>query len=358
MKNWRIIRRAEPLEWGSFAIFILAFGLALAACAFMLHMQGKDGFAGIGYLLEGGFGSKYSLEDTVLKAVPIFLCSLGVAICFKLQIWNIGAEGQYVMGVIGGAYFALSFPSLPVPAMISGMFICAALAGALWALVAAILRQLWGMNEIITTLMLNYIAINFFKHLIYGPLKDPAGMGFPESAYFAESAHITAINPDIFGRMHWGIITCIIAGAAIAFMFKKTRLGYELEAAGANARAARYAGMPYNMLVLLVMGICGALAGIAGIQESASGTYRVDQFVPLGYGFTAVIVAWLARLRTMRILLFSFVLAGLRVGSEYMQLALQVSGSFASALEGFILLVVLAGQFFDSYILKKKPKAF
>ena len=357
MKNWRIIRRTEPLEWGSFAIFLLAFGVSLAVCAFLLHLQGKDGFTGVGYLLEGGFGSRYSLEDTLLKAIPIFLCSLGVALCFKLQIWNIGAEGQYVIGTLGGAYFVLSFPGLPAAVLLPGMFICAALAGAFWALIAAVLRQKWNLNEIISTLMLNYIGINVLKHLIYGSLRDPAGLGFPESAYFAESARIVAINQEFFGRLHWGVVTCIVAGALVTFMFKKTRLGYELEAAGANARAARYAGMPYNLLVFIVMGACGALAGIAGIQESASGIYRIDPFVPLGYGFTAVVVAWLGRLRTLRILFFSLILAGLRVGVENLQIELQVSDSFASTLEGFILLMVLAGQFFDSYILKRKVKA-
>lgn len=356
MKNWRVIRRTEPLEWGSFAIFFLAFGVSLLVCVFLLHLQGKDGFTGVGHLLEGGFGSRYSLEDTMLKAIPIFLCSLGVALCFKLQIWNIGAEGQYVMGTLGGAYFVLSFPHLPAAALLPGMFVSAALAGAAWALIAAVLRQKWSINEIISTLMLNYIGINILKHLIYGSLRDPAGMGFPESAYFAEAARLMPIAPDFFGRLHWGVVTCIISGALVSFMFKRTRLGYELEAAGSNERAARYAGMPYNLLVCVVMGVCGALAGIAGIQESASGIYRIDPFVPLGYGFTAVVVAWLARLRTMRILFFSLVLAGLRVGVETLQIEMQVSDSFAATLEGFILLMVLAGQFFDSYALKRKAK--
>ncbi len=357
MKHWRVLRRTEPLEWASFAVFILAFGISLLVCAFLLHVQGKSGLAGIGHLLEGGFGSRYSLEETLLKAVPIFLCSLGVALCFKLQIWNIGAEGQYVIGTLGGAYFILAFPDLPAFVMLPGMFLCAAVAGGVWALLAAVLRQRWRINEIISTLMLNYIGIHLLKHLIYGSLKDPGGMGMPESAYFAESARISTINPDLLGRLHWGVLTCAVSGLLVAFLLKKTKLGYELEAAGANAKAARYAGMPYNRLVFLVMFMCGALAGIAGIQESASGIYRIDPFVPLGYGFTAVVVAWLARLRTTRILFFSLILAGLRVGVENLQIELQVSESFASTLEGFILLTVLAGQFFDEYVLKRKKRA-
>lgn len=356
MNNWRIIRRTEPLEWGSFAIFFLAFGVSLMVCALLLQLQGKDGFLGVGYLLKGGFGSIYSLEDSLLKAIPIFLCSLGVALCFKLQIWNIGAEGQYVVGTLGGAAFVLAFPGLPGFVLLPGMFLCAAMAGAAWALIAAVLRQKWNINEIISTLMLNYIGIHLLKHLIFGSLKDPKGMGMPESAYFAESVQIMPIAPEFFGRLHWGLLTCVIAGALLTFMFKKTRLGYELEAAGSNPRAARYAGMPYNLLVFFVMAMCGALAGIAGIQESASTVYRIDQFVPLGYGFTAVVVAWLARLRTLRILFFSLVLAGLRVGVENLVVELQISDSFASTLEGLILLTVLAGQFFDCYILKRNPK--
>lgn len=356
MKYWRVQRRTEMLEWGSFAIFLLAFTISLVVCALLLYVQGKNGLLGISYLLEGGFGHQYSWEDTLLKAIPLFLCSLGVALCFKLQVWNIGAEGQYIIGTLGGAYFALSFPSLPAVVMLPGMFLSAALAGGAWALIAAVLRQRWNINEIISTLMLNYIAINLLEHLIYGALKDPNGLGRPVSAYFAESARIPMINPEMFGKLHWGILTCLFSGLLIAFLFKKTRLGYELEAAGANPHAARYAGMPYNRLVLLVMFLCGGLAGIAGIQESASTIYHIDQFVPLNYGFTAVVVAWLARLRTLRILFFSILLAGLRVGVENLQIELQVSEPFASTLEGFILLTVLAGQFFDEYVLKRKRK--
>lgn len=350
MFSYRIQRRTEPLKWGSFAVFIIALGLSLLLGALLLYLQGKSGAEGVRLIFEGACGSLYGLEDSLRKAIPIFLCSIGVALCFKLQIWNIGAEGQYVLGTIGGAWFALTFTELPAWLMMPGMFACAMLAGGLWAALPALLRQRWGMNEIISTLMLNYIGIQILNYLVYGPWRGPESRGFARTAYFPDSAVI----PELFGQVHWGIVTCLAVGLACAFLLRKTRLGFEIEAAGSNPSAARYAGMSYDRLVMLVMALCGAIAGMAGIQECSATLQLLEPNIVSGYGFTAVVVAWLARLSTWRIALFAFLLAALRVGVENMQQDLRVSESFAAMLEGLILLMVLAGQFFDDYAFRRK----
>ncbi|MDR2892952.1 MAG: ABC transporter permease [Deltaproteobacteria bacterium] len=372
MSGWRIVSRTEPREWGSVVIFAAAFALSLLICGLLLQVQGKDGALGVGLLLSGGFGHLYSYGETLLKAIPIFLCSLGVALCFRLQIWNIGAEGQYVIGTLGGTWFVLTFASLPGWLLLPGMLISAMLAGGFWACVSAVLRQRFGMNEIISTLMLNYIGIEILKYLIYGPWRDPAAMNFPVSPYFSDSAviaqiwnssfwldfglseNIVDVMAQLCGRAHWGILSCLIAGCLCSFFLQKTRLGYEITAAGSNAKAARFAGIPYSRLVILVMFICGALAGLAGIQECSATLERLEPHIVVGYGYTAVVVAWLAKLRTVRIAFFAIILAGLRVGVENVQLELQVSNSFANTLEGIILITVLAGQFFNDYSLKRK----
>lgn len=373
MSAWRIVRRKKPLEIGSFAILAIAFSLSLLVSALLLYAQGKNGVMGIAILLQGGFGDLYCLEESLLKAIPVFLCSMGVALCFRLQIWNIGAEGQYVMGTVGGAWFAFQAPALhdflcsfsmfeslfgALPWLygffaLLGMLLAAMLAGGLWAAIPAFFRQRWAVNEIISTLMLNYIAIKILDYLIYGSWKDPAALGFPRSVEFAD---YLIIEP-LFGQIHWGILICVAVGAFVSFLLKYTRLGFELKAAGSNARAARYAGINYNALVMFVMVACGALAGLAGIQESSSAVQHIDPQVSLGYGFTAVVVAWLARLRTMRIVFFAFLLAGLRVGVSNLQIDMQVSSHFASTIEGIILLTVLAGQFFDEYVIQRKGAA-
>ncbi len=349
----KIARRHEKRGPSSALIFIAAFALALFLSGVLLQIQGKPGFRGVMLLLEGGFGYAYSWEDTILKAIPIFLCSLGVAFCFRLQVWNIGAEGQFVLGAIGGSAFVLAFPGLPAWLALPGMCLAAALCGALWALITAFCKLRFNMNEIITSLMLNYIAIYLLDFLIFGPLKDPAKSNHPVSPDFP----LAAIMPPVFGRVHAGLLLCLLLAGAASIFFKKTRLGFEFMAAGSNPVAARYAAMPYGLLVTISLGLCGGLAGMAGVIECSATVGHLEASIVAGYGFTAVVVAWLARLEIPRIIFFAIILAGIRVGVENLQIELQVSKNFALVMDGLILLTVLAGQFFDSYYIKRKRRA-
>ena len=352
MRAWKVVRRAEPLNWGSFFLFALAFVLSLAVSALMLKAQDKPGIDGILLLLDGGFGHDYSLEDTLLKTIPIFLCAAGVSVCFRMQVWNIGAEGQYALGAIGATAAVLVFPNAPMWGMIPAMLVCAMIAGALWAAIPAVLRICFQMNEIISSLMLNSVGIFFLHYLVFGPWKDPGGAGFPMSIPFPPAA----IVPPFFGRVHWGLAVCVAVGFALSFFFKRTRLGYEVMVGGENARAARYAGMRYSFLVLFVLCLCGALAAVAGALETSATLGRLRPNVAVGYGYTAIVVAWLARLRFSRIAFFAFLLAGLRVGVENLQLELGVPAAFAGMIEGCLLLTVLAFQFFETYRIKLVPR--
>ncbi len=355
MRTLRIVRRAEPLNWGSFLLFGLAFIISLCLCGAILSLSIPDasGIKGILLLLEGGFGHGYSLEDTFLKAIPIFLCAAGVAVCFRMKVWNIGAEGQYIMGASGATFFVLTFPDAPVWAMMPGMFIFAFVAGGLWGAIPAILRLSFRMNEIISSLMLNYIALILLRNLVYGPWKDPDGSGFPHTAVFPDPA----IIGSFFGRVHYGLVACLVVGLLLSVFFKYTRLGFEVTVGGENPQAAKYAGMPYAFLVLFVFCICGALAGVAGGIETSATLNRLSTNISVGYGYTAIVVAWLAKLRMSRIAFFSFILAGLRVGVENLQIEMSVPAAFASMIEGSILLTVLASQFFDIYTVQwVRPK--
>ena len=349
LRTWKVIRRTEPLGWGSFLLFIIAFCISLAISGFLLFLQGKPGLGGILLLLEGGFGHGYSLEDTFLKAIPIFLCAAGVAVCFRMQVWNIGVEGQYVMGAVGATWAVLTFPDAPMWAMLPAMGIGAMVAGGLWASLPALLRLYAHMNEIISSLMLNYIALVILQRLVYGPWKDPDGAGFPHTMVFPEPAVIGTF----LGRIHYGLLACLVCGLGLVFFLKRTRLGFEVTVGGENATAARYAGMPYARLVLFVFVVCGALAGLGGGIETSAVLHRLSMNISVGYGYTAIVVAWLARLRVGRIALFAFLLAGLRVGVENLQLELGVPAAFAGMIEGCILLTVLAAQFFDNYALRR-----
>ncbi len=351
MRGWKAVRRKEPLGWGSFLLFGAAFVLSLGISALMLEAQGKAGPHGILLLLEGGFGHDYSLEDTLLKSIPIFLCAAGVAVCFRMQVWNIGAEGQYALGAVGATLAVLLFPGAPMWAMFPAMALCAMAAGALWAAIPAVLRLYFHMNEIISSLLLNFVGISLLRYLVYGPWKDPSGGNFPMSIAFPPAATL----PALFGRVHWGLAVCVAVGVLLSFFFKRTRLGFEVMVGGENPRAARYAGMPYGFLVLFVLCLCGALAALAGGIETSATLGRLRPNVAVGYGYTAIVVAWLARLRISRIAFFAFVLAGLRVGVENLQLEMGVPSDFAGMIEGCVLLTVLAFQFFETYTLQRGP---
>lgn len=327
-------------------VYLAAVGLSLTVSALMLKLQGKPAWVGVGLLFQGAFGSLWALEDCLLKAVPIFLCSLGVAIAFRLQFWNIGAEGQFAFGAIGATWMALSFPSLPWFGLLPLMALAAFLLGGLWGLIPALLKLRARANEIIVSLMLNYIAILFLDYLVYGRWKDPESFGFPMTREFPPGAIIARIAGS---NLNWGLALCLACGLLVWVFFRFTRLGFEFRAAGENRRATRYAGLPYEQLVCLAMLCSGAFAGWAGFVEASATIHRLQPSIVVGYGYTAIVVAWLARLNPLAIGLASFLLAALRVGVENLQLELQVPAAFGGIVEGLILLTVLAGSFFIEY---------
>lgn len=346
MQRFRIIKRQERLGWRSCFILLAAIGLALLLSAMMLMMRGTPPVEGILTLFKGAFGSRWAIEDSLIKAIPIFLCSLGVATAFRLQIWNIGAEGQFALGAIGATWAALTFPELPKPVLLSMMIGAACIAGGAWGMIPAILRQRLGTNEIIVTLMMNYIGILLLEYLVYGIWKDPASYGFPMSPMFTEQAIVGKIGTS---GVNSGIFHCLVLGILFWIFFTFTRIGFELKASGDSVRAARYAGIPYNYLVVLVMVLSGALAGWAGFLEASATVNRLQPSIMVGYGYTAIVVAWLARLNSLNIAITSFLLAGLRVGVESLQLDMQVPAAFGGMIEGLILMTVLASGFFVHY---------
>ncbi len=348
----RIAKRQEPSPlWRSTLIMLGAVAAALGLGMLLLTVRGIAPWTGFNVLFTGAFGSAWALQDCLLKSIPLFLCSLGVAIAFRLQIWNIGAEGQFALGAIGATWAALSCAALPKVLLLPLMIFAACTAAGLWAMIPALFRQWLGASEIIVTLMLNYIAILLLDYLVYGPWRDSSG--FPMTPVFSDNAILGGIGA---GSLHWGLVHCMILGLLCWLFFRGTRLGYEIKVSGDNVRAARYSGMPYSFLVVLVMAVSGALAGWAGFLEVSASVHRLQPSIMTGYGFTAIVVAWLARLNPAGIALTSFLLAGLRAGVENLQLDLQIPASFGVILEGLMLMTVLAGGFFLSHriVLKRR----
>lgn len=347
MLRYQIKKREQPLKFGGAALVVLlALFFSFALSALLLFLGGTSPFKGLTTLFQGAFGSRWALEDTILKAIPIYLCSLGVATAFRLKIWNIGAEGQFALGAIGATWAALSFPHWPAWMVLPMMAVGAVFCGGMWGFIPAFLRQKMRANEIIVTLMLNYIAILLLHFLVYNVWRDPASYGFAVSPVFSDAAIIKTIGET---SIHWGIVHCLVLGVFSWFFFRFTRTGFEIKVAGENVRAAYYAGIPYNFLVFIVMTVSGALAGWAGFLEMSATVNRLQPSIMLGYGYTAIVVAWLARLNPFGIAITSLLLAGLRVGVENLQLDLQVPAAFGGILEGCILLTMLASGFFTQF---------
>ncbi len=347
MVFYKIKKREQSLRFGETALVVIcALLFSLALSLLLLFLGGTPPLQGVITLFSGAFGSRWALEDTVLKSIPIFLCSLGVAAAFRMKIWNIGAEGQFALGAIGATWAALSFSQWPAWMLLPLMAFSAAVCSGLWGLIPAILRVKMRANEIIVTLMLNYIAIFFLQFLIYNVWRDPAGYGFAVSPVFSDSAIIGEIAGS---TIHWGVVHCLVLGMLFWLFFRFTRTGFEIKVAGENVSAARYARIPYSFLVCFIMVISGGLAGWAGFVETSATVNRLQPSIMVGYGYTAIVVAWLARLNPLGIAVASLLLAGLRVGVENLQLELQIPAAYGGILEGVLLITMLASGFFMQF---------
>lgn len=336
--------------------------LALLFGAVLLKVFDSDPWDTYRAMLEGAFGTVeqwqegqfYSVTETLVKAIPLTLTGLSVAIAFRMLFWNIGVEGQLVLGGVAAAGVALWFPSLfPILPQspwvyLPLMIVASTLAGAAWGLVPALLKSYLKVNEIITTLMLNYIAILWYQHLFNVIWKDPEGYGFPGSAKIAEFAQL----PRFSGRLHWGLVIAIAAAVLLWMVLDRMRLGYEIRLIGENATAARYAGVSLGRNIVVVMLLSGGLAGIAGMVEVAGISHRLQQGLNIGYGFTGIIVAWLARLNPWGVMLVATMLAALLVGGDQIQITMGMPASVALVLQGVILFCVLGGEMFTRYRLR------
>ncbi|NLI79020.1 MAG: ABC transporter permease [Candidatus Riflebacteria bacterium] len=343
---FRIERRPPPGFLASFGVVLAALALGMLAGGLLFAVKGIDPFTALWKIFQGSFGSSFGLKDTVTKAIPLILIGAGLCLAFRGRIWNIGAEGQLLAGAIGASGVALyGTPFLPEWAVLPAMFLAGAIGGAAWAWFPAVCRIRWGMNETITTLMLNYVAAELVQFLIYGPWKGKSQFGFPYTDDFAACATL----PTLYGsRIHWPTLALGVATAlALALLVSRSRFGFEVRVVGENPEAAHYAGMDRGRVVLLVMLVSGALAGLAGVGEVA-GIHRhlsAPASISSGYGFTAIITAYLARLHPVAVIFTSLFFGGLLVGGDVIQTSLGLPFATVHIFNGMILFALLVGDF-------------
>jgi simple sugar transport system permease protein len=268
-----------------------------------------------------------------------------------MLLWNIGAEGQLHLGAIAATGTALYLlPAAPAFVIVPAMVLAGGIGGALWALIPGALKAFFKVNEIITSLMLNYVAILFSEYLVYGPWKNPQGFGFPGTAPLPDAAWLPHVAPT---RVHLGLLFGLVAAALLFVVLRRTWWGYEIRVIGENERAARYAGMNIVRNILLVMALSGALAGIAGMSEVAGIAHQLQRNLSPGYGYTAIIVAWLAKLNPWAIVLVSFLFAGLLVGGDQLQISMGLPAAIAPMLQGTILFFLLGGEVLARYRIRR-----
>ncbi|WJW68175.1 ABC transporter permease [Candidatus Chlorohelix allophototropha] len=317
---------------------ITAVLVGLFITAILLWASGKDASFVFGEIFRSAFVENFS--ETVVKAIPLALTGLAVAIAFRVRLWNIGAEGQFYAGVLAATALALGFPTLPAWVIIPAMLLAGMLGGALWALLPAILRAWLEVNEIISSLMLNYVAVLLADYFIFGPWRDPKGFNFPVTATFSDSARLPIIVEGT--RIHFGLILALVV-ATLLWLLGRTRWGFELKVMGDNLNTARYAGIKVTRNIIFAFLLSGAVAGLAGMSEVTGVAGRLQQGISPGYGYTAIIVAWLARLNSWSILLVAVLFGGLLASGFTMQ-RIGVPSGLVTMLQGIILFCVLAGE--------------
>ncbi len=340
----RIVSRPEPTRAQETLYRAGAIVAALLAAAVIMLFLGYNPLVVYGNIIKGSILSGYRFRETINKAIPLVVLSLGVAAAFRMKFWNIGGEGQFYLGAFGAALIAFVFPTLPSILLLPLMFLSGFTLGGLWALVPALLKSRFGASETLVTLMLNYVALKWISYLQYGPWKDPAASGFPKIATFSGNA----ILPTVFG-IHAGWLIALVLATVMYYVLKKTKLGYEIDVLGESEATARYAGMNVTRVMLVTIMISGGLCGVAGMMQASAIEHSLSDQLSGGLGFTAVITTWLARLSPPMIIAVSFVFSMLIQGGTYLQSSMRIPAAAASVLQGIIIFFVLGSEFLIRY---------
>lgn len=349
----RLEKRAEPSRFWTLATPFLAVLMTMVVGGAMFAALGSDPFEAIRIIFWDPLFSEqfaaYSRPQLLVKAGPLILIAIGLSLGFKAGIWNIGAEGQYIIGAICGAGMGLAFYPAESFVIFPLMVLAGALGGWAWAMIPAVLKVRFGTNEILVSLMLVYVAEAILASVSSGLLKNPDGMGFPGSRNLQQ--YPSAANLEIFAGtgMHWGVLAAFVAVILAYVMFSRHMLGFQIRLTGEAPRAARFAGVNPARIVFLCLGLAGALAGMAGLFEVAGPAGQITIDFNSGYGFTAIIVAFLGRLHPVGILLAGLLMALTYIGGELASLMLGIPGAAIQLFQGMLLFFLLATDVFINF---------
>jgi simple sugar transport system permease protein len=339
----RLEARAHTPAWLWLAAPAAALSFTLLVTSLLVAWAGAPVASAYALLLEGGFGSRFAWSETMTRATPLILTGLAAAVAFRARLYNIGAEGQLYAGAlaavaVGGLHGGTGFGA-PTGLLFIAMIGAACLAGAMLLLVSALLKSRFGVDEVVTTLLLNFIVLLLVSAMLDGPMKDPAALGWPQSVAIADALQLQPLVPR--SRMHSGLLLALLLAALLALLLRHTTLGFEIRAVGANARAAAFAGMPVHTVLWQVALMSGALAGLAGAVEVAGRAGYVTLDMSPGYGYGGIVVAMLAGLHPIGVVFAAVFVAGMLVGADGMSRAVGVPTYIADVIVAVSLLAVL-----------------
>ncbi len=334
-------RRAERSTKIAILSPLIAIVLTLVTMAILFAILGKNPIAALNVYFVEPLTDSYSLMEIAVKATPLVMIAIGLSFCYLANVWNIGAEGQFIMGAVCGSWLAVVTNGTGAgPWVLPAMLVMGALGGALWAMIPALCKVKFGANEILTSLMLVYVADLIMDYLVRGPWRDPKGMNFPTTATFDPVANVPVLIEG--SRLHAGAIVALIVVMLATVMLGRTIKGFEIRVVGAAPKAARFAGFSSDRLVLFTFAVSGALAGLAGIIEVAGPVGVLQPGISPGYGFTAIIVAFLGRLNPVGILIAGLFLALTFIGGEGAQISMKIPLDLTKVFQGILLFYVLA----------------
>ena len=339
----RLEARPQPSKWMSLASPLLALALTVVIGVGLFLMLGKDPLRGLQVFFVEPVKSLYALSELSIKATPLILIALGLAVCFRSNVWNIGAEGQFVVGALAAGWVAMQAgPGLAWMGrgIVVAILLAGVLGGMLWAAIVALLRDRFNANEILVSLMLVYVAEMLLSYLVYGPWKDPKGYNFPQSITFDAVTKIPRLVPNL--RAHIGVLIALAAVAALWVFLFRTYRGFALQVGGLAPQAARYAGFSSRSALWTALLLSGGMAGLAGGLEAAGPLGQLTPYVPAGYGFAAIIVAYVGRLHPLGIVFSAILMSMFYIGGELAQSRLGLPKSLTGVFQGLLLFTLLA----------------
>ncbi|NBZ88615.1 ABC transporter permease [Stagnihabitans tardus] len=312
---------------------------------------GVDGWAAVRDIFLTPLLASHKWQDVAVKAAPLVIIALGLSLGNRAQVWNIGAEGQYIIGALCAAGVGLAFGQAGGFFVILLMIAAGVIGGALWALIPAVLRTRFSVNEVLSSLMLTYVSLQVLGYLVGGPWKDPNGRNFPATAPLPESQMLPSLEGS---TMHLGIIVALILPFAFWLLMSRSTFGYQVRVVGSSPNAARHGGFDAKQTIWATMLIGGAMAGLAGSLELTGALHKIDLGFPSGYGFTAIIVAFLGRLNPFGCLLAGIVLAVTSVGGQLAKTTVHIPDSTAGIFQAMMLFLILASDILIRYRIAKR----